>query len=154
MRVEEKRTIMKSKRFEALAKRPVNQETFIKPLPELGFVVIGSPLDPKPSLVIKDGIVTEMDGLSHDTFDIVDRFIAANAIDLTHAERAMNTPSVEIARMIVDIHVSRSEILKLTSGCTPAKLVDIVDQMNVLEMMMGLAKMPWPLIRKFAKQQN
>lgn len=141
MRVEEKRTIMKSKRFEALAKRPINQETFIKPLPELGFVVIGSPLDPKPSLVIKDGIVTEMDGLSHDKFDIVDRFIAGNAIDLTHAERAMNTPSVEIARMIVDIHVSRSEILKLISGCTPAKLVDIVDQMNVLEMMMGLAKM-------------
>ena len=141
MRVEEKRTIMKSKRFEALAKRPINQETFIKPLPELGFVLIGSPLDPKPSLVIKDGIVTEMDGVSHDKFDIVDRFIAGNAIDLTHAERAMNTPSVEIARMIVDIHVSRSEILKLISGCTPAKLVDIVDQMNVLEMMMGLAKM-------------
>ena len=141
MKVQEKRTIMKSKRFEALAKRPVNQETFIKPLPELGFVLIGSPLDPKPSLFTKDGIVTEMDGVSHDKFDIVDRFIARNAIDLTHAERGMNTPSVEIARMIVDIHVSRSEILKLISGCTPAKLVDIVDQMNVLEMMMGLAKM-------------
>lgn len=132
---------MISKRFEALAKRPVNQETFIKPLPALGFVLTGSPLDPKPTLVIKDGIVTEMDGVSHDKFDIVDRFIAGNAIDLTQAERAMNTPSVEIARMIVDIHVSRSEILKLISGCTPAKLVDIIEQMNVLEMMMGLAKM-------------
>ena len=132
---------MKSKRFEALAKRPVNQETFIKPLPALGFVLTGSPLDPKPTLVIKDGIVTEMDGVSHDKFDIVDRFIAGNAIDLNQAEQAMNTPSIEIARMIVDIHVSRSEILKLISGCTPAKLVDIIEQMNVLEMMMGLTKM-------------
>ena len=132
---------MKSKRFEALAKRPVNQETFIKPLPALGFVLTGSPLDPKPTLVIKDGIVTEMDGVSHDKFDIVDRFIAGNAIDLNQAEQAMNTPSIEIARMIVDIHVSRSEILKLISGCTPAKMVDIIEQMNVLEMMMGLTKM-------------
>ena len=133
--------MMKSKRFEALAKRPVNQETFIKPLPALGFVLTGSPLDPKPTLVIKDGIVTEMDGVSNDKFDIVDRFIAGNAIDLNQAEQAMNTPSTEIARMIVDIHFSRSEILKLIGGCTPAKLVDIIEQMNVLEMMMGLAKM-------------
>jgi propanediol dehydratase large subunit len=132
---------MKSKRFEALTKRPVNRETFIKPLPELGFIPMGSHLDPSPSLVVENGIAVEMDGVPRLEFDIIDHFIAANAIDLSHSEQAMNTPSVEIARMIVDIHVSRSEILKLISGCTPAKLVEIVEQMNVMEMMMGLSKM-------------
>ncbi len=32
-------------------------------------------------------------------------------------------------------------MLEIASGCTPAKLVDVINQMNVLEMMMGLAKM-------------
>jgi propanediol dehydratase large subunit len=32
-------------------------------------------------------------------------------------------------------------MLKLASGCTPAKLVDIIRHMSVLEMMMGLGKM-------------
>ncbi|NIM55146.1 MAG: propanediol dehydratase, partial [Pseudomonas stutzeri] len=66
---------------------------------------------------------------------------ARHALNLEVAERAMNTPSREIARMLVDINVPRATILELASGCTPAKLVDIVQQMSVLEMMMGLAKM-------------
>ena len=39
------------------------------------------------------------------------------------------------------LEIPRAEILELVSGCTPAKLVQIVGQMNVLEMMMGLTKM-------------
>ena len=132
---------MRSKRFEEISKRPVNRETFIKPLPELGFIPMESPLDPSPSLLVKDGVVAEMDGVPYGEFDIIDHFIAKNAIDLTVAERAMHTPSAEIARMIVDINIPRSEILGLVRGCTPAKLVEIVEQMNVLEMMMGLSKM-------------
>ena len=53
----------------------------------------------------------------------------------------MGTPSLDIARMIVDINVPRSAVLEIVGGCTPAKLVDIMNRMNVLEMMMGLAKM-------------
>jgi propanediol dehydratase large subunit len=53
----------------------------------------------------------------------------------------MGTPSRDIARMIVDINVPRAEVLAIVGGCTPAKLVDIINQLNVLEMMMGLAKM-------------
>ncbi len=53
----------------------------------------------------------------------------------------MATPSAELARMLVDIHVSQSEVRRLVAGCTPAKLVSIIKHMNVLEMMMGLAKM-------------
>jgi len=132
---------MRSKRFEKLAHRPVNRETFIQPWPEVGLVAIGSPLDPSPSLKIEDGIVTEMDGVRREEFDLIDHFIARHALNLDVAERAMSTPSLEIARMLVDIHVPRAVVLELASGCTPAKLVDIVQHMNVLEMMMGLAKM-------------
>ncbi len=43
--------------------------------------------------------------------------------------------------MIVDINVPRAEVLAIAGGCTPAKLVEVINQLNVLEMMMGLAKM-------------
>ena len=46
---------MKSKRFENLAKRPVNQETFIKPWSETGLAAMDSRLDPAPGLKIADG---------------------------------------------------------------------------------------------------
>ncbi|TEU17960.1 MAG: propanediol/glycerol family dehydratase large subunit [Anaerolineales bacterium] len=132
---------MRSKRFEKLAERPINRETFIKPWPEVGLIAMDSPLDPSPSLKIEDGIVVEMDGVRREKFDLIDHFIARHALNLEVAERAMNTPSREIARMLVDINVPRATILELATGCTPAKLVDIVQQMSVLEMMMGLAKM-------------
>ena len=133
--------MMRSKRFEKLSERPINRETFIKPWPEVGLIAIDSPLDPSPSLKIEDGIVVEMDGVQCEEFDLIDHFIARHALNLEVAGRAMNTPSREIARMLVDINVPRATILELASGCTPAKLVDIVQQMSVLEMMMGLAKM-------------
>jgi propanediol dehydratase large subunit len=132
---------MRSKRFERLAGRPINRETFIKPWPEVGLITMDSPLDPSPNLKIEDGVVVEMDGARREEFDLLDHFIATHALNLDVAQRAMNTPSREIARALVDINVPRATILELASGCTPAKLVDIVQQMNVLEMMMGLAKM-------------
>jgi len=132
---------MRSKRFEILAERPVNKETFIQPWPETGLITIGSPLDPLPGIKIKDGKIVEMDGVPREHFDLIDHFIAAHSIDVDIAESAMNTPSLDIARMLVDIHVPREKILAIVSGCTPAKVVDIIQQMNVLEMMMGLAKM-------------
>ena len=82
-----------------------------------------------------------MDGVASADFDLVERFIARHAIDLAVAARAMGTPSTDIARMIVDINVPRAEVLAIVGGCTPAKLVDVINRMNVLEMMMGLAKM-------------
>ena len=132
---------MRSKRFERLAERPVNRETFIRPWPEVGLSTIGSPLDPKPGIAIRDGVVVEMDGVAAERFDLVERFIARHAIDVKVAGRAMATPSIEIARMIVDINVPRAEVLAVFGGCTPAKIVEVIDAMSVLEMMMGLAKM-------------
>jgi len=132
---------MKSKRFKTLAERPVNKETFILPWSEAGLINTDSPKDPKPSLKIEDGTITEIDGVSREDFDLIDHFIASRAINVETAEKSMSMPSVEIARMLVDINVSRDDILDLVSGCTPAKFVEIVQNMNVLEMMMGLAKM-------------
>ncbi len=43
--------------------------------------------------------------------------------------------------MLADIHAPQPAVRKLAAGCTPAKLCDIIRHMNVLEMMMGLAKM-------------
>ncbi len=133
--------VTESKRFERLGERPVNRETFIEPWHEVGLIAIDSPFDPAPSLTIKDGEVTEMDGVRREDFDLIDHFIARHSLDLGAAASAMATPSLDIARMLVDINVSRDEVLALTRGCTAAKLVDIVRQMNVLEMMMGLTKM-------------
>ena len=132
---------MESKRFKVLSERPVRKETFISPLPEAGLCPMESPGDPSPSLRLEDGVIVEMDGVARTDFDLLDRFIADHALDTARAQKAMATPSLDIARMLVDINVARREVLEFTLGCTPAKLVDIVRHMNVLEMMMGLAKM-------------
>ncbi len=132
---------MQTQRSQVRAERPINRETFIRPWPELGLIVTDSPYDPAPSLTIEDGIVVEMDGVRREDFDMLDRFIVAHSLDLDVAAEAMATPSRDIARMIVDINVSRDAVLRLTRGCTAAKLVDIIRHMNVLEMMMGLTKL-------------
>jgi len=132
---------MRSKRFKELADKPVNRETFITPLADLGLIVTNSPYDPAPSLKMEGGRVLEMDGVAYQDFDLIDHFIVQHSLDLEVAERVMELDSGEIARRVVDINVPRKEILELMTGCTAAKLVDIIQQMNVLEMMMGLAKM-------------
>ena len=130
-----------SLRFTLLAKRDINKETYVEPWAEAGLMVTDSPYDPQPSLKIVDGYVVEMDGKDASEFDALDIFIAAHGIDLDVAEKAMATPSQQFARMLADINVSRETVHRLVSGCTPAKLTDIIRHMNVLELMMGLAKM-------------
>jgi propanediol dehydratase large subunit len=130
-----------SRRFQLLAQRDVNRETFVEPWPEAGLIVADSPADPQPSLRLEAGQVTELDGRPRAEFDILDTFIADHGLDLAVAESAMAAPSLDLARMLVDIHVPRAEILRLAAGCTPAKLVEIIRHMNVLEMMMGLGKL-------------
>ena len=44
---------MKSKRFEVLSQRPVNQDGYVKEWVEEGFIAMESPQDPKPSLKIE-----------------------------------------------------------------------------------------------------
>lgn len=49
--------------------------------------------------------------------------------------------SLKLARMLVDINVTRADIVGLTTAMTPAKITEVVSQLNVLEMMMALTKM-------------
>ena len=53
---------MRSKRFEYLDQRPVNQDGYAKEWPEVGFIAMNSPFDPTPSIKIVNGEVVEMDG--------------------------------------------------------------------------------------------
>ena len=132
----------RSKRIEVLDHRPVNKDGFIDEWPEMGFVSMHSPYDPKPSVKIEDGIITELDGKKRDEFDFLDQFIADYAIRADRAEASMAIPSLEIARKIVDIHVSRKEILEIVSGITPAKMVEVINYLNVVELMMRARKVP------------
>jgi len=131
----------RSKRFESLAKRPVNQDGFVKEWPEVGLIAMNSAFDPKPSLKIENGVVVEMDGKARADFDMLDYFIADHAIVLENAEKAMAMDSLQIARMLCDINVSRAEVLPVTMSITPAKITEVLGLMTVLEMMMGVTKM-------------
>jgi propanediol dehydratase large subunit len=137
----EDRSVTASRRFAILAGREINKETFVEPWPEAGLTVADSPYDPAPSLRIENRCVVELDGKARADFDALDLFIADHALDLTVAEEAMAAPSLCIAHMLADVNVPQAEVRRLAGGCTPAKLVEIIRHMNVLEMMIGLAKM-------------
>lgn len=132
---------MKSKRFEVLAGRPVNQDCFVKECPEMGFIAMDSPYDPQPSLRIENGRVAEMDGKVREDFDFNDSFIADHALDLAVAEEAMAVDSLEFARRLVDIGVGKDDITRLAGGMTPAKLCQVMGHLNVVEMMMAMQKL-------------
>ncbi|MDW8355847.1 MAG: propanediol/glycerol family dehydratase large subunit [Bryobacterales bacterium] len=130
-----------SKRFAARAARPVNRDACAQEWPEAGLAVFWSPFDPKPSLRIEAGRVVELDGTPEAQFDWLDRFIARYALDLRAAEEAMALEPLAVARQIVDPHVPRRRVVRLVSGLTPARLVEVVNCLNVVEMMMALQKM-------------
>jgi propanediol dehydratase large subunit len=131
----------RSKRFEALEQRAVNEDGFVSEWPEVGFVAMQSPNDPEPSVTVEDGTIVEMDGKTRDEFDFIDRFIADYAISVEKAEEAVGVDSEEFARRLVDINVSREEIVELTTAMTPAKLTEVVNHLNIVEMMMAMQKM-------------
>lgn len=133
--------MMRSKRFEVLAKRPVNQDGFVAEWPEVGLIAMNGPNDPTPSIKIKNGKVIELDGKKRENFDMIDRFIADYAINLDRAEEVMAMDSLKLAQMLVDVNVPREKIIELTTAMTPAKIVEVVGNMNVVEMMMALQKM-------------
>jgi propanediol dehydratase large subunit len=121
--------------------RPINRDSFIEEWPEAGLVLLDSPYDPAPGVRIEGGRIVELDGKAEADFDMLDRFIAHRAIDLAVAEEAMRMDSLALARMLVDIHVPRREVVRLVGGLTPAKIVEVVGRLNVVEMMMAVQKM-------------
>ncbi len=132
---------MRSKRFEVLKNRPVNQDGFVQEWAEVGLIAMNGPNDPVPSIKISNGEVIELDGKRKENFDSIDTFIARYGINLKNAERVMGMSSQELAKMLCDPNVSRSDIIPLTTAMTPAKIVEVMGHMNVVEMMMSLQKM-------------
>lgn len=130
-----------SKRTEVLENRPVNLDGFVEEWPEAGMVAMDSAFDPAPSVRVADGLIVEMDGRSRADFDFIDQFIADKAIDVASTEESMALSAQHIARMLVDPGVSRDEVLSVTRGLTPAKLLEVAKAMNIVEIMMGMQKM-------------
>lgn len=130
-----------SRRTKLLEERPVNRDGFVDEWPEVGLVAMESDGDPRPGVRVENGVIVEMDGRARADFDFIDQFIADHAIDVSVTEQSMAVPSEEIARRIVDARVPRAEVIALARGLTPAKLLDVMKTMNVVEMMMGMQKM-------------
>src|SRR3954452_4664140 len=134
-------TPRQSLRTEILEARAVNLDGFVEEWPEKGLVAMESDFDPAPSVRVEDGRIVELDGKVRADFDFMDTFIANHAIDVASAEASNAMPSAEIARMLIDPGVSRNDVLAVTRGLTPAKILDVIKLMNVVEIMQGMQKM-------------
>ena len=131
----------RQKRFEKMEKRSVNKDVIVDEWPEEGFVAMHSPNDPKPSIKIENGVITEMDGKKRDDFDLIDMYIANYGINIENAEKVMAMDSTEIARMLIDPNVSRKQVLEVTTAMTPAKGQEVINQLDFGEMIMAVKKM-------------
>lgn len=119
----------------------VNLDGFAHEDVDLGLVALHSPHDPAPSLVVRDGVVVEMDGRAAADFDALDSLIADHGIDLDVAGEAMALADVALARMFVDPAVPRDEVVRLVAGTTPAKLAQVVALLRPPELTMAMTKL-------------
>ncbi|RRG02474.1 MAG: propanediol dehydratase large subunit PduC [Lactobacillus sp.] len=131
----------RQKRFEKLEKRPVHLDGFVKEWDDEGLVAMEGKNDPKPSVKVENGVVTELDGKKKADFDLIDKYIAEYGFNIDKAEEVMAMDSTKIAKMLVDPNVSRSEIVKLTTAMTPAKAEEVISKLNFGEMIMAVQKM-------------
>ena len=119
----------------------VNLDGFAHEDVELGLVAMFSPHDPAPSLEVREGRVVEMDGRRVEDFDTLDTFIATRGIDLSVAAEAMALDDVALARLFLDPAVSRSEVVRLVAGTTPAKLARVVALLRPAELTLTMTKL-------------
>lgn len=127
-------------RFRFMDAQRVNLDGFAVPDPALGLVAFDSPSDPEPSLVVTDGVITEMDSRSRTEFDLLDTFIADHGLDLAVAPEAMAIDDLAFARMLVDPVVSRDEVVRLAGGMTPAKLARTLALLRPAELVIAMTK--------------
>nr|MBA3520032.1 glycerol dehydratase [Hyphomicrobiales bacterium] len=114
------------RRFEEWDTRPLRLDSFADEDDDAGFKAFSSRNDPLPSLTVDGGHILAMDGVRAEDFDLIDAFIAAHHIDLSIAPEAMAMDARDVARMLVDINVSREPLERLARGMTPAKLAAVV----------------------------
>lgn len=129
------------KRFADWDERPLRLDKFAIEDAEHGFIAVASPHDPKPALSLSAAGVASMDGAAAHDFDMIDTFIARYHIDLEIAAEAMAMPSLDVARMLVDMSVPRQELVRLARGMTPAKLAEVVAHLSSLEIAFAYGKM-------------
>ncbi|SHE91097.1 propanediol/glycerol family dehydratase large subunit [Clostridium fallax] len=133
--------MIKSKRFEALSKRPINKDVFMEEWAEKGFIAMKSPYDPSPSIKIIDDKIVEIDGKKREDFDFIDFFIADHSINKKICDDAMKINSLEFSKLMVDINTPRDVLIEIAKGFTPAKIIEVIDNLNVVEMMMAMQKL-------------
>ena len=129
------------KRFTDWDERPLRLDKFAAEDAEHGFAAFSSPHDPKPSLLLSGATVAALDGRPAADFDMIDTFIARYHIDPEIAPEAMAMPSIDLARMLVDMSVPRTELVRLARGLTPAKLAETVGHLSSIEIAFAYSKM-------------
>lgn len=129
------------KRFSDWDERPLRLDKFAAEDPANGFCAFSSPYDPKSGWQTEAGVVASMDGCLARDFDMIDVFIARYHIDPEVAIEAMAIPSLELARMLVDMTVPRAKLVRLARGMTPAKLAEVVTHLSSLELAFAYSKM-------------
>ena len=129
------------RRFADWDERPLRLDRFAAEDPDNGFSAMKSPKDPAPAVEIVDGRVIAMDGVAEADFDMIDRFIATYHLDPVIAQEAMAIPSLDLARMLVDMNVPRVRLTRLAQGLTPARLAEVVSHLSSLELAFAYSKM-------------
>jgi propanediol dehydratase large subunit len=128
-------------RIRFMDRQRVNLDGFAVEDPGLGLIALRAPGDPAPSLVIRDGRVTELDGVAEPDFDSIDAYIARHGLDLAVAGGAMSLPDTEFARLLVSPDVPRAEIILLSGGATPAKLARVLALLRPPELGLAMTKL-------------
>lgn len=123
------------------ATRSISRDVVVPEYPELGLIAFASPADPEPSVRVESGRIVEIDGTIEADFDLIDAFLAEHGIDATVAEEAMALDDLTIARMLCGFDVPRTEILRLVTGMTPAKVARVLSLLSPLELMQVMTKM-------------
>jgi propanediol dehydratase large subunit len=129
------------RRFSDWDERPLRLDKFAVEDAANGFAAMNSPYDPRPGVRIEGNRLVEMDGVAAADFDMIDLFIARYHLDPVVAAEAMAIPSPQIARMLVDMNVPRTELTRLAHGLTPAKLAEVVAELSAMEIAFAYSKM-------------
>ena len=129
------------RRFSQWDERPLRLDNFAVDDPENGFSAMNGADDPQPGVEVEDGRIVSMDGLAVADFDMIDMFIARHHLDIDTVVETMSLPATEIARMLVDMNVPRTELVKLAHGLTPARLAEVVAQLTAMELTFAYSKM-------------
>ncbi len=129
------------RRFSQWDERPLRLDNFAVEDPENGFSAMHGARDPSPGVEVVDGRIVTMDGVVEADFDMIDMFIARHHLDVETTQQTMALASVEVARMLVDMNIPRTQLVQLAHGMTPAKLAEVVAHLSAMELTFAYSKM-------------